>query len=141
MRCFFNTGIAAEERRYIRGVTKINWIMEQLNKIEIRGNVGSVNILKVGNTRVAHFSVATNFAYKDRNGEPVIETTWHNVTAWEGTKGIPPLDTIAKGFPINVTGRLRMQKYLAGDGTERTSYDVIANSIEMVDTNISPQMA
>lgn len=53
--------------------------MEQLNRLEIRGNVGNVNILKVGETRVAHFSVATNFAYKGRNGEPVIETTWHNV--------------------------------------------------------------
>ena len=48
--------------------------MEQLNRIEIRGNVGNVNILKVGNTRVAHFSVATNFAYKDRNGETVYTT-------------------------------------------------------------------
>ena len=96
--------------------------MEQLNKIEIRGNVGSVNILRVGNTRVAHFSVATNFAYKDRNGEPVIETTWHNVTAWEGNKGIPSLEMISKGFPIYVTGRLRIQKYIAGDGSEKTSY-------------------
>lgn len=63
--------------------------MEQLNRIEIRGNVGNVNILKVGDARVAHFSVATNFAYKGRNGEPNIETTWHNVTAWEGNKGNP----------------------------------------------------
>lgn len=141
MLCFFIQGTRPVERHYIRGVTKINWIMEQLNRIEIRGNVGNVNILKVGNTRVAHFSVATNFAYKDRNGEPVIETTWHNVTAWEGNKGIPPLDTIAKGFPVGVIGRLRMQKYIAGDGTEKTSYDVIANSIEMIDATISPQMS
>jgi len=80
--------------------------MEQLNKIEIRGNVGNVNIIKVGKTRVAHFSVATNFAYKDKNGEPVIETTWHNVTAWEGNKGIPSLDIIEKGFAVYVCGRL-----------------------------------
>ena len=114
--------------------------MEQLNKIEIRGNVVNVNILKVGGTRVAHFSVATNFAYKDRNGEPVIETTWHNVTAWEGNKGIPSLDIIEKGFPIYVTGRLRIQKYIGGDGVERTSYDVIANTIDKVDSTVSPQM-
>ena len=115
--------------------------MEQLNKIEIRGNVGNVNILKVGNTRVAHFSVATNFAYKDRNGEPVIETTWHNVTAWEGNKGIPSLDGISKGFPVYVTGRLRTQKYIAGDGVERTSYDVIASTVEPVESSVMPQMA
>ena len=115
--------------------------MEQLNKIEIRGNVGNINILKVGSTRVAHFSVATNFAYKDRNGEPVIETTWHNVTAWEGNKGIPSLEIIAKGFPLYVTGRLRIQKYIAGDGTDKTSYDIIANTIEQVNSNMQPQMS
>ena len=94
--------------------------MEQLNKIEIRGNVGNINILKVGSTRVAHFSVATNFAYKDRNGEPVIETTWHYVTAW---------------------GRLRTQKYIAGDGSEKTSYDIIANTMEILGSKqVSPQM-
>ena len=115
--------------------------MQQLNRIEIRGNVGNVNIINVGNTRVAHFSVATNFAYKDRNGEPVIETTWHNVTAWEGNKGIPSLEIIAKGFPLYVTGRLRIQKYIAGDGTDKTSYDIIANTIEQVNSNMQPQMS
>ena len=113
--------------------------MEQLNRIEIRGNVGNVNILKVGETRVAHFSVATNFAYKGRNGEPVIETTWHNVTAWEGTKGIVPLDSIQKGFPVYVSGRLRSQKYTSNDGVERTSMELIANVVETLDGNISAQ--
>ena len=115
--------------------------MEQLNRIEIRGNVGNVNILKVGNGRVAHFSVATNFAYKGRNGEPVIETTWHYVTAWEGNKGIPSLDIIEKGFPIYVTGRLKMQKYTGQDGIDKTSYEVIAYSIEKVESNLSAQLA
>ena len=113
--------------------------MEQLNRIEIRGNVGNVNILKVGDTRVAHFSVATNFAYKGRNGEPNIETTWHNVTAWEGNKGIAPLDSIRKGFPVYVSGRLRSQKYTSSDGVERTSMELIASTVELVDGNIQTQ--
>ncbi len=113
--------------------------MEQLNRIEIRGNVGNVNIHKVGDARVAHFSVATNFAYKGRNGEPNIETTWHYVTAWEGNKGIPSLDIIAKGFPVYVTGRIRSQKYTANDGTEKTSMEVIASTVEAVDEAVSTQ--
>jgi len=112
--------------------------MEQLNRIEIRGNVGFVSILSVGESRVAHFSVATNFAYKGRNGEPVIETTWHNVTAWEG-KSIPSLDIIQKGFPIYVTGRLRSQKYTGNDGVERFSLEVLANSVEKVEGSMSAQ--
>ena len=50
--------------------------MEQLNRIEIRGNVGAVRLQVVGNSRVAKISVATNYVYKGRDGEPVIETTW-----------------------------------------------------------------
>ncbi len=69
------------------------------------------------------------------------DNTWHYVTAWEGNKGIPPFDIIEKGFPIYVSGRLRTQKYIAGDGSEKTSYDIIANTIEAVETNISPQMS
>ena len=58
--------------------------MEQLNRVELRGVVGSVRLQKIGNTQVANFTVATSLAYKDRSGSPIIETTWHNVTAWEG---------------------------------------------------------
>ena len=113
-------------------------IMEQLNRLEIRGNVGNVSILKVGEKRVAHFSVATNFAYKGRNGDPIIETTWHNVTAWEG-KGMPDLDLIQVGTPLYVRGRLRSQKYIANDGTEKTSVEVIAGAVELADGNVAVQ--
>lgn len=112
--------------------------MEQLNRIEIRGNVGNISIHKVGESRVAHFSVATNYAYKGRNSEAVIETTWHNVTAWEG-RSIKDLDTIGKGFGVYVVGRLRSQKYTASDGTERTSMEILATSVETVDGNVTTQ--
>lgn len=53
-------------------------LMEQLNRIEIRGNVGAVRLQVVGNSRVAKISVATNYVYKGRDGEPVIETTCYS---------------------------------------------------------------
>lgn len=61
------------------------------------------------------------------------------MTAWEGVKGISSLDVIQKGFPVYVTGRLRSQKYTSSDGIERTSMEVIANSVEAIDENISAQ--
>ena len=113
--------------------------MEQLNRIEIRGNVGNVSINTVGDTRVAHFSVVTNYAYKTQNGEPVIDTTWHNVTAWEGNKGIPALDFISKGTPVYVCGRLRSQKYQGSDGVEKSFLEIIANTVEPVEEALSTQ--
>ena len=108
--------------------------MEQLNCIEIRCNVGAVRLQVVGNSRVAKISVATNYVYKGRDGEPVIETTWHYISAWEG-KNMPYLTSIRKGDKVHVFGRLRSQRYTAADGTERTAYDVLASKLSVIDTD------
>ena len=52
--------------------------MEQLNKIELRGIIGSVYVKDFVNTKAANFSVATNHCYKDREGNAVIETTCYS---------------------------------------------------------------
>lgn len=106
--------------------------MEQLNRIELRGNVGSVRLQNYEGGRVARINVATNVAYKDREGTPVIETTWHNVTAWEG-KGIQDLDHIDKGAKVYVQGRLRMQKFVGSDGIEHSVTDILANRVVLLE--------
>lgn len=106
--------------------------MEQLNKIELRGNVGSVRIQNAGSSRVARISLATNYVYKNRDGDPVIETTWHNITAWEG-KNIPDLSLIDRGVKLYVCGRLRTQRFLGNDGQEHTAYDVLAKSLQIIE--------
>ena len=49
--------------------------MEQLNSVTLRGIIGSVRVQDIQDRKVANFSVATNFAFKNSNGEAVIETT------------------------------------------------------------------
>ena len=105
--------------------------MEQLNRIEIRGIVGSVRVQNVGNTKVANISVATDYGYTTKDGSAVIETTWHYVTAWEG-RDIQNLDQLKKGSFVHVLGRLQNRKYTAVDGTERIVYDIVASKIEMI---------
>ena len=105
--------------------------MEQLNQILIRGTVGFVRQQTVNNRMVIHLSVATNYVYKDRNGDPVIETTWHNVTAWEG-KSFTNLDKIEKGSKVEVQGRLRGQRYTDSEGIERYAFEVVAYSLKLL---------
>ena len=105
--------------------------METLNRIEIRGNVGNIRISDVGENKVARFSVATNYINRAKNGETNIETTWHNVVVWEN-KDTPILQKIEKGIGIYVCGRIRTNKYTAGDGTERQNQEIIANKIEFM---------
>jgi len=106
--------------------------MEQLNRIELRGIIGSVRVQNVGDTKVANFSVATDYGYTARDGGAVIETTWHNVTAWEG-RDIQDLSRLSKGAIVHVLGRLRNRKYTAADGTERIVYDILASKVEVTE--------
>ena len=56
---------------------------------------------------------------------------WHNVVAWEG-KEIPDIDRIAKGVPVNVAGRLRLNRYTSADGVEKQFYEVLANKLRIL---------
>ena len=106
--------------------------MEQLNRIELRGVVGSVRLQTFEDSRMARISLATNYAYKDRDGAAVIDTSWHNVLAWEG-RNIHDLDKITKGTKLYVTGRIRYQKYTGLDGVDRVGTDILASRIQIID--------
>ena len=114
--------------------------MEQLNKIELRGNVGNVRVQTVGTNEAVHFSLATNYAYKGKDGTPVIETTWHNVVAWNG-KGMPDFRRIEKGSFVYVSGRVRFQKYSTTEGVEKQTYEVLASRLAIIEPDETPQPA
>ena len=107
-------------------------IMEHINRIELQGRVGNIRTNIVGETKVANFSLATDHLYKARDGAAISETTWHNVVAWSN-RNMPDLDKICKGTPLHLTGRLRVNRYTAADGTEKMFYEVVANRITRLD--------
>ncbi|MBQ6286587.1 MAG: single-stranded DNA-binding protein [Bacteroidales bacterium] len=105
--------------------------MEQLNRVELRGTVGSVYVKDFGTTRCVNFSVATNYCFKDREGYPVIETTWHRVLAWEN-RDTADAFKMKKGSLVHVLGRLRIQRYTGADGVERQAVEIIAKSVTVI---------
>ena len=111
--------------------------MEQINRIQLKGTVGSVRLQEFEGRHAIHMSVATSYVYKGRNGEPVIETTWHFVNAWEG-KNIPDVSIFDKGDKVSVLGCVRSQRYTGSDGMERTSYEV--NAIRLSKLEIEEQL-
>ncbi len=57
-----------------------------LNKVTLIGNLGKdpeVRHLE-GGASVSNFSMATTETYKNRNGEKVSQTEWHNIVLWRG---------------------------------------------------------
>lgn len=114
--------------------------MEQMNRIELKGIVGSVRPGGTADRRAANFSLATSRAYTKKDGAAVIDTDWHNVVAWEGGR-IPSLDKIEKGAKLHIIGRMKYNKWTSSDGVERTDAEVQASQIETIDEDLSSQMS
>lgn len=99
--------------------------LQQLNRVQLRGYIGSIKVQTIGSSKVARFSVATNYAYKDAQGYCVIETTWSNVVA----QNITCLDSLKKGDAVEVIGRLKNQRYTGTDGIEHYVTEIIAQTV------------
>ena len=61
----------------------------------------------------------------------IVESTWHNVAAFEG--GDVYLEGLTRGSLVHLTGRLRISKYTAADGTERIFTEVVADSLQVLE--------
>ena len=105
--------------------------MEHLNRIELRGRVGTIRTNEVNGAKVANFSLVSELLYKTREGVPMAETTWFNVAAWD-SKDMPDLNKIEKGMALYVSGRMRSVRYNGADGTDKIFYEVLAGKVRIL---------
>lgn len=105
--------------------------MEFINKIILRGIVGTAKIQQFHEKTFANISVVTEYAYRNRDGVPTIEMTWHNVRAFE-RKGIC-LEGLEKGALVEVEGRLQAVRYTDAAGVDRTTYEVEASKLSVIE--------
>ena len=103
--------------------------MEFLNKIELRGVVGRVNVSNYGGRQVANFSLVTEYSYASKDGGQVRETMWWQVTAWDSPKN--QISNVEKGDFVYVLGRMRQRAYTGQDGEERRVSEVVATEVEI----------
>ena len=105
--------------------------MEQLNKVQLRGYVGRAQTQPIGDSALCRFSVATNYAYTDKSGSQIVDTTWHYCIAWK-SETMPDFSGIVKGAAIELEGRIRNVKYTGNDGVERSSTEIVVNSFQIL---------
>jgi len=106
-----------------------------INKVILIGRLGAepeVRYAPSGNP-VANFSVATNRSYKDKDGNMVEETEWHRITAWMRLAEFAK-QYLHKGMRVYVEGRLHYRQWQDQNGIQRTTTDIIANEIQMLET-------
>ena len=105
--------------------------MEQLNQVIIRGIIGNARVQNIGDTEMARFSVATDYIFKNRAGEQVCETTWHQVVAFKNNR-MPDFSGLVRGAGVEVSGRLRNNRYTDANGVDRATTEVLAKDIKLV---------
>lgn len=106
--------------------------MEYINKIELRGRVGRCDVQNYGDSRLCRLSLITEYGYRARNREPVIETIWFNISTWD-SKNSMDFDRITVGSIVHLLGRVRTYKFTDSDGVERSGWDVQAYKLSLVE--------
>jgi single-strand DNA-binding protein len=109
------------------------FIQMSVNKAILVGNVGKdpeVRHLE-GGTSVAKFTLATSDAYKNKSGELVKNTEWHNVVAWRQLAELAE-KYIRKGSQIYVEGKITNRQYDDKDGNKRYINEIVADNIRLL---------
>ncbi len=104
-----------------------------VNKVILVGNVGvdpDVRYLE-GGTAVASVRLATSESYKNKNGERITQTEWHNVVLWRGLAEITE-KYVKKGMLIYIEGRLRTRSWDDKEGNKRYTTEVVADAMKML---------
>lgn len=100
------------------------------NKVQLIGNIGKTPEVKelANGNKMAKFSIATNESYKNKKGEYVNETQWHNIICWGSTAKIAE-KLLEKGKEVALEGKLTTRNYEDKDGNKRYVTEVVADTI------------
>ncbi len=107
--------------------------MSGVNKAILIGHLGSdpeVRTIESG-TKVVNFSIATTERYKDKNGNPIDKTEWHNVVMWRGLAEIAE-KWLKKGSQVYIEGRLRTRSWDDQNGNKRYTTEILADNMTML---------
>lgn len=107
---------------------------KSFNQAIVMGNLTRDPELRAtpGGQQVASFSVATNRAWTDGNGERKEAVEYHEIVAW-GKLGELVAQYLAKGRKVMVIGRLQTQSW-EKDGVKRQRTEIVASDVNFLDS-------
>ncbi len=104
-----------------------------LNKVILIGNLGKDPELRHldSGKAVANFSLATSETYKNKSGERVSNTEWHNIVLWS------PLAEVAekylrKGSQVYIEGKISSRTYEDKEGNKKYITEITGKSLVML---------
>lgn len=112
--------------------------MIALNKVIVAGNLGKdpeIRFLE-GGIAVGRFSLATSESYKDKNGQRIDQTEWHNIVVWRGLAESAE-KYLKKGMTIYLEGKLRTRSWDDKEGHKRYMTEIVADTFTILSKNES----
>ena len=107
--------------------------MAGVNKVILIGNLGKdpeVKYLDSG-VAVANFSLATTENYRNKEGEKVSQTEWHNIVLWRGLAEIAE-KWLKKGSSVYIEGKIRTRRWEDKDGNARYTTEILGENMTML---------
>jgi single-strand DNA-binding protein len=104
-----------------------------VNKVILVGNVGKDPEIRYleSNTPVCKMSLATSEVYKNKTGERVTTTEWHNVVLWRGLAEVAE-KYVKKGAQVYIEGRLRTRSWEDKDKNKRYTTEIVADVLQLL---------
>jgi len=104
-----------------------------VNKVILVGNVGKDPETRYldENTPVCKFPLATSEVYRNRDGEKVEQTEWHNIVLWRGLAKVAE-QYVKKGSQLYIEGRIRSRSYDDRDGVKRYITEIVGDNMQML---------
>lgn len=104
-----------------------------VNKVILIGNVGADPEVRYldGGIPVANLRLATSERYKNRNGENVEQTEWHNIVLWRGLAEVVE-KYVKKGMRLYIEGRIRTRSWDDQNGVKRYTTEIYADNMQML---------
>jgi single-strand DNA-binding protein len=104
-----------------------------INSVRLLGNLGKNPEIKTFSNggKVANCRLATAHVYKDKDGNRVEETDWHNVVI-KGKQAEIAEKFLSKGSQIAIEGQIRYRNYTDATGAEKYITEIIVSDFQMV---------
>ncbi|MFD2036506.1 single-stranded DNA-binding protein [Belliella marina] len=114
--------------------------MAGVNKVILVGNLGQDPEVKhlEGDKVVANVSIATTESYKDRSGNRVDNTEWHDLELWDGLAKIAE-SYLKKGSKIYVEGKIKTDSWQDEQGNNRKRVRIRVQNMTMLDSRSDNQ--
>lgn len=104
-----------------------------VNKVILVGNVGKDPETRYldESTAITKFPLATSETYKNRNGERVSNTEWHNIVLWRGLAQVAE-KYVKKGTQIYIEGRIKTRSYDDADGNRKYITEIVGDQMQLL---------